>query len=190
MLFLSIGSETVLLNPVPFFSINAYSILMASLPKHIGHIAASDRHWADLQKLINLHPRADIDGFGFPLPEEYWLMDGILDNLLELNRVAELPEQSKYKKKPPAPIESSGDPYSDLLADLFLSYGVEGGLKIVSTLGQNRVNQIIFRANAASIPLEEREEIARRERYDRFMDKNRDLVAGLLGVPVSALSKN
>lgn len=153
--------ETVFLNPVPFFYLDAYTVIRRSLPESIGEIATDKPLWELLQKLVNLHPRADIrEAWGFPLPDNYVCLSGLLPRLDELNAVEPVPRQKQKQGELTIPLKSSGDGYADLLADLAALYGVDGAIALLKSTGANQLNKIVFRANEMARPHEKRQEEA------------------------------
>jgi hypothetical protein len=156
------NGRTVLLQPVPFFYVEAYQILRLSLPSTIGDIAIDRDAWGRLQKLVLLHPRADVRGeWGFTLPADYSYLDGLLPKLDELNAVEAIAQpEPKQGKAVEIPIKSSGDSVADLVADLAAIYGVRDALTLLQTFSPDKINKIIYRANERQRPEEDRRDEA------------------------------
>lgn len=158
MLLFPLNGKVVLLQPCPFCSYQPYSLYMNFLDGlSEGDIAADDSAWEILQRLVDLHPRGDRRGYGFPLPrQEYKLIEGLLDKLKDLNKVDPLPERPKPKNYMNLLPESSGDLEIDLLADLANIYGYKPAIAIIQTKGLDAINKLIIRHNEINKPREDR----------------------------------
>ncbi len=160
MLSLVIEGDVILLAPCPLRRLQEYNYFTQLLGElSIGDIASVPELWSCLQKLINLHPRQDVDGVGFSLTAKYWLVSELLSQIKQLKTVSDLPESAKPQKPKTfmdLAIESSGDQYLDLFTDLCSQYGVDGASTLANSFGSDAINKIVFRQNAIHKPKEQR----------------------------------
>lgn len=157
MLTLNLEGRILFLKPCPFYYFPQYNFYLSCLQGlKIGDIAASDYHWGILQSLVNLHPRGDIDGKGFKLPDDYEIIKNLIEKLEALNTIDPLPPGKKPQNYLEVAPKSSGDPAVDILSDLSDLLGYEAAIAITKEMGLNAINKFIARHNETNRPREDR----------------------------------
>lgn len=184
MLVLNLDGEIILLKPCPFYFFRQYNFYFGLLEGlAIGDIAASEQHWAIFQRLINLHPRADIEESGFVLPDGIWQLDGLIEGLKDLNRIETLPQREKPKSYLEFPVQSSGDEGIDVLTDLSGLFGYDAAIAMTKTMGLNEINKVIGRHNEINRPKEDRANELMQKDLKHWMNEDPDDWFDSLGIP-------
>ncbi len=175
MLKLFVSGSPIYLRPCPAAKVDVFFAIRQLLPLSVGDIAANPSYWSELQSLVNLHPRADREGFGFELPDNYWQLDGLVEELDRLNEITPTEDaETSASPLPEIPLKSSGSFQADLVSDLIMAFG-DTGLILFRQFGRDEINKIVSRFNERSKTPEQRKQEYLTERHEQWISENEEL---------------